>query len=125
MSIEPFIKCSNIKESLQFYSCLLDFNVIQSPDPSPGSFLSLYAFLERDDSFVHLSEHSGDGVFGNVLYIRVHDIDAIYKGFLNNGLKMQNRAGITMKPTIQTWGMKEFSVSDPDGNRITFGQDYA
>jgi len=71
MSIEPFIRCSDIKTSLHFYSQILDFKVIQAPDPDPEAFLSVYAFLEREGSFVHISEHSGDGVFGNVLYIRV------------------------------------------------------
>jgi hypothetical protein len=23
---------------------------------------------------------------------------------------------------LQSWGMKEFAVTDPDGNRITFGE---
>ncbi len=122
MSIEPFIKSSNIKTSLEFYSDILDFKVIQAPDPNPEDFLSVYAFLEREGSFVHISEHSGDGVFGNVLYIRVKNLDATYQAFLNNGLQVQDKAGITMEPVTQTWGMKEFYVADPDGNRIRFGQ---
>jgi len=39
MSIEPFIKCSDIKTSLHFYSQILDFKVIQAPDPDPEAFL--------------------------------------------------------------------------------------
>lgn len=122
MSIEPFIKCSQIKTSLAFYSELLDFTVVQAPDPDPESFLSMYAFLQREGSFIHLSQHSGDGVFGNVIYIRVKDLDQTYATFIGNGLKIQDKAGITMEPVTQTWGMREFSVTDPDGNRITFGQ---
>jgi len=37
------------------------------------------------------------------------------------GLK-KNKGGLTMEPVVQTWGMKEFAVTDPDGNRLTFGQ---
>ena len=122
MSIEPFIKCSDIKTSLDFYTTIIDFKVIQEPDPNPESFLSVYSFLEREGNFVHLSEHAGDGVFGNVLYIRVKNLDETYQTFLGNGLQVQEKAGITMEPVTQTWGMKEFSVKDPDGNRITFGQ---
>lgn len=122
MSIEPFVKCSDIKTSLHFYSQILDFKVIQAPDPNPEAFLAVYAFLEREGSFIHLSEHSGDGVFGNVLYVRVKNLDATYQALLSNGLQVQGKAGITMEPVTQTWGMKEFSVVDPDGNRITFGQ---
>ncbi|MBT0964217.1 bleomycin resistance protein [Denitromonas iodatirespirans] len=122
MSIEPFIKCSNIKVSCSFYTETLDFKIIRAPDPDPQSFMSMYAFLERDGSFVHLSEHSGDGVFGNVIYIRVKDLNKIYNKFVKSGLKIQEKAGITMEPVTQTWGMKEFSILDPDGNRLTFGQ---
>ena len=122
MPIEPFIKSSNIKTSLEFYSDILDFNVVQAPDPNPEAFLSAYALLEREGSFLHISEHSGDGVFGNVLYIRVKNLDATYQAFLNNGLQIQDKAGITMEPVTQTWGMKEFYVTDPDGNQIRFGQ---
>jgi uncharacterized glyoxalase superfamily protein PhnB len=79
---------------------------------------------------VHLSQHAGDGVFGNVIYIQVDNLDVIYSTFIGNGLCIlnnkdpvaKNSGGITMQPVEQTWGMKEFSAADPDGNRITFGQ---
>lgn len=122
MSVEPFIKCSDIKASVAFYTEVLDFEVIQAPDPDPQAFLSVYAFLTRDGSFIHLSEHAGDGVFGSVLYVRVKCLDSLYKKYIGNGLIQQSRAGLTMEPVTQTWGMREFSVADPDGNRLTFGQ---
>ncbi len=122
MSIQPFIKCSDIKTSLPFYTKLLDFQVIQAPDPDPDAFMSMYAYLKREESFLHLSQHAGDGVFGTVIYIEVNNIDDIYNKFLHNGLKVQEKSGIAMEPVQQTWGMKEFYVADPDGNRIRFGQ---
>ncbi|GAA0403780.1 hypothetical protein GCM10009133_10550 [Cocleimonas flava] len=123
MSIQPFIRCNDITVSLPFYTEVLDFNTLQAPDPDPTSFMSMYAFLERDGDRVHLSQHAGDGVFGNVIYVNVTNLDEVYKGFTNNGLTVKDKAGITMQPVEQTWGMKEFSVADPDGNRLTFGQD--
>lgn len=125
MSIAPFLKCSDIKTSLPFYTHLLDFKVVQAPDPDPESFMSMYTFLKREESFVHLSQHAGDGVFGSVIYIRVENLEKVYNGFLNNGLKIQELAGITMEPVEQTWGMKEFYVADPDGNKVRFGQSMA
>jgi len=88
MTIEACIKCSDIKSSISFYSEILDFSVQVAPDPDINAFMSKYALLKRDGSFLHLSSHAGDG-----------------------------------KLTEQTWGMKEFSVRDPDGNKITFGQE--
>ena len=125
MSIEPFIKCSDINETMKFFTELLDFEAIQPPDPDPNAFLSMYAFLKREGSGLHLSQHAGDGVFGSVTYVRVKNLDALYETFLGNGLTVQDRAGISMEPVDQTWGMREFSVKDPDGNRITFGQNMA
>ena len=125
MSIAPFLKCSDIKKSLSFYTNLLDFKVVQAPDPDPEAFMSMYAFLKREESFIHLSQHAGDGVFGNVIYVRVKNIDEIYSTFIDNGLKIQEKSGITMEPVEQTWGMKEFYVTDPDGNRVRFGQQIA
>lgn len=122
MAIEPFIRCSDIKKSLIFYTSFLDFVVIQAPDPDPEAFMSMYAYLKRDDSYIHLSQHTGDGVFGNVIYVQVANIDRIYSEFKSNGLNIQEKSGITMEPVEQSWGMKEFYVSDPDGNRIRFGQ---
>ncbi len=84
--------------------------------------MSMYVFLERDGDRVHLSQHAGDGVFGNVIYIQVKNLDDTYKQFIENGLATKDKGGITMQPVEQTWGMKEFSVKDPDGNKLTFGQ---
>jgi len=125
MPIEPFLRCSDIKNSLNFYTNFLDFKVAQAPDPDPEAFMSMYACLKREESFIHLSQHAGDGVFGNVIYVRVKSIDEIYSAFINNGLKSQEKSGITLEPVEQTWGMKEFYVADPDGNRIRFGQQIA
>ncbi len=86
MSIAPFLKCSDISVSLNFYTNILDFKIVEAPDPDPETFMSMYAYLTREEGFVHLSQHAGDDVFGNVIYIRVENIDKIYSTFLNNGL---------------------------------------
>lgn len=122
MSIQPFIRCSDITISLPFYTEILDFNILQAPDPDPNAFMSMYAFLERDGGRVHLSQHAGDGTYGNVIYVTVTNLDEIYKQFTDNGLTVKDKAGITIGPIEQTWGTKEFTVADPDGNKLTFGQ---
>ena len=124
MSIEPFIKCSHISKSLDFYTGVLDFVSVQPPDPDPNSFMSKYALLERQGCLVHLSSHKGDGTFGNVLYVRVDNVDSLYRKFVANGLNTDSSTdypALRIPPVKQTWGMKEFSVMDPDGNKITFG----
>ena len=124
MGIEPCIKCSDVNASLKFYTEVLDFKVVMEPDTDPTSFMSKYSLIEREGCLVHLSSHGADGVFGNIIYVRVKDIDPLYRKFVDNGLNVdipQEHPSLRIPPIEQSWGMKEFSVSDPDGNKITFG----
>ncbi len=124
MAIEPTIKSSDISRSLEFYVGVLDFVVLQPPDSDPNAFMSKYSLISRDGCPVHLSSHGSDGVFGNILYVRVDDIEPLYNKFVANGLNTQTPneyPSLRIPPVEQTWGMKEFSVTDPDGNKITFG----
>lgn len=123
--IEPFIKCSNMPASVRFYTEILDFELREAPDPDPQSFMSRYAQLGRDGNRLHLSAHAGDGVFGNVIFVRVTNLDDLYQTFVARGLNVEDPErlpALTMPPVEQTWGVKEFAVKDPDGNRLTFGQ---
>ena len=111
--------------SLAFYSEMLDFDVSVPPDPDPTAFMSKYAQLVRDGFLVHLSAHAGDGVYGSVTYIRVDNVDEVYAAAVSRGLPVvdgDELASIYMQLTDQTWGMREFSVRDPDGNKIKYGQ---
>ena len=124
MSIQPFIKCSDVRASLEFYTEVLDFEVVREPDSDPASFMSKYSLIERDSCLLHLSSHEDDGVFGNCIYVQVNDIDPLYRKFIDNGLNVdapQEFPSLRIPPVEQSWGMKEFSVSDPDGTKITFG----
>jgi uncharacterized glyoxalase superfamily protein PhnB len=75
---------------------------------------------------VHLSSHDGDGVFGSLIYVRIEGIEELYKKFITRGINTEEPdkyPSVAIKLTDQSWGMKEFSVRDPDGNKITFGQE--
>ncbi|MEM7208640.1 MAG: VOC family protein [Pseudomonadota bacterium] len=126
MTIEACIKCRDITTALSFYTEVMDFDVEVAPDPDPTAFMSKYALLKRGNSLLHLSSHEGDGVFGNLIYVRIEDIEELFSKFKSRGIntKYPDRyPSVTIPLTEQTWGMKEFSVRDHDGNKITFGQD--
>lgn len=132
MTIEACIKCSDIQLSLSFYTEILDFSIVTPPDPDKNQFMSKYALLQRGKSRLHLSSHEGDGVFGNLIYVRVEKIDALYQSFISRGINVSSGIGrnepekypaVTIELTEQSWGMKEFSVRDPDGNKLTFGEE--
>jgi len=126
MTIEACIKCRDVQLSLVFYTKVLDFSIQVPPDPDPSVFMSKYALLSRGASLLHLSSHEGDGVFGNLIYVRTDEIEELYEKFVSRGLNTKepdNYPALTIKLTEQSWGMKEFSIRDPDSNKITFGQE--
>lgn len=74
--------------------------------------------MDRDKARVILiartEKHSGIGS----CYIYVHDADALYTEFRGRGVAIAN------EPVSQPWGLREFIVFDPEGNRISFGQPF-
>lgn len=83
--------CSNLSRSLEFYTAVLYFAVKVAPNPDPTSFDSKHAILEHGGYLLHLSSHEGDGVFGGKIYVRVSDIDGLYRRCVSIGLNTLNR----------------------------------
>ncbi len=120
MKIVPVIKCSDLGRSLRFYTEVLDF---QRKWPGDESELANgVANLVRDGAEIQLSRHAGDGVFGSVNRIFVDDVDERYATFRGRGLDTSRRpeSPIHTAPVDQTWGLREFAVTDPDGNNLCF-----
>jgi uncharacterized glyoxalase superfamily protein PhnB len=46
--------------------------------------------------------------------VLVDDVDGLHDELLHRGVR------IDLQPTDQTWGNREMSVRDPDGNSIRF-----
>lgn len=67
------------------------------------------AFVEvaRGDVRLFLSEHEGDARPNTLVYLRVHDVDAVAKEF-----------GVPVE--IAPWA-REVELTDPDGNRLRIG----
>jgi hypothetical protein len=71
--------------------------------------IQLHFFLFQD---LEPSENYGQ------VYIRTNDIDKLYETLIDNGVAIHPNGHLHNKP----WGQKEFSLLDPDGNLLTFGQ---
>ena len=125
MPIEPFLDCRNVSVSVDFYTRVLDFDLVVAPDPDPQQFGSRYAAVSRDGDIIHLSSHSREnGAFGASIYVRVDNVDELFDRFIENGINLSvPDCGKT--PVNQTWGMREIGFRDPDGNKLTFGQTIA
>jgi uncharacterized glyoxalase superfamily protein PhnB len=74
--------------------------------------------LDRDDVRVLLvartPQHRGIGSAS----FYVHDADALHAELIEKGADVQG------KPISQPWGLREFSVLDPERNRLTFAQPF-
>jgi catechol 2,3-dioxygenase-like lactoylglutathione lyase family enzyme len=120
MGVVPVIRCSDMARSLEFYRGVLDFRL-----KYPGqSHEDVVIDIVNDVAELQLSVLRGDGVFGSATNIGVMDVDALFKSFLARGLDTSRKPDSPghQGPVDQTWGKREFYVTDPDGNTLRFGQ---
>lgn len=63
-----------------------------------------------------------DGIFGVSVILMVDPIDDLFKKYLKRGLKtpLKEDSPVHEGPINQTWGLREFYVTDADGNTIRF-----
>ena len=79
-----------------------------------------YLMLNKNGLEIHFFEFSNLVPADNYgqIYIRCSDIDETYQMYIKKNIEIHPAGNLTEKP----WGQKEFSLLDPDGNLITFGQ---
>ena len=121
MAIIPTVKSGDIGRSIAFYTRVLDFELHgRWPDAGDPAF----ATLTRGGDVLYLSSHSGDGVTGQAIVVTADDLDALFGTFRARGLDPSGKpdSPVHQGPLDQTWGTREFSVDDPDGNTLRFTQ---
>jgi uncharacterized glyoxalase superfamily protein PhnB len=104
----------NVPDSVAYYRDALGFKV---------AFLygepTIYAGFCRDNVTIHLQDASqtkrqaGQGS----LYIFVKDVDAVYAEMKTRG------ARIIKPPADYDYGLRDFDLTDPDGNHLCFGME--
>jgi len=106
-----------MKESLSFYTRVLDFEM------EPGSTAeSPVIDLIRGEAGIQLSVLEGDGAFGSAVNIITENVDELFKRFMSRRLDPSPRkdSPVHQGPLNQTWGTREFYVDDPSGNTLRF-----
>jgi hypothetical protein len=78
----------------------------------------------KDDAEIQLSQHAGDGVFGCAINVRLTGVDSLFRKYLESGLDITGRedSPVHRGPVDQTSGIREFYVTDSDGNTLRFGE---
>ena len=121
MPIIPTVPCSNLGNSVKFYTSVLDFvRAEPASELNDPGFCALY----RDGSWLYLSSHSGDGEFGQAIVVTVSDLDSLFVAMKSRGLvpPSDGTSPVHESPIDQTWGVREFYVDDPDRNTVRFVQ---
>lgn len=111
----PILPCRDLDETLAFYGGLgfsIDF---EESEPAPYAIVS---FGEAELHFFGAAAPPAAPLAG--AYLRVESADAIYRTWSQLGLPA---AGAPSLGAIadRDWGMREFELVDPSGNRLRVG----
>lgn len=108
--IMPELPQSDVPAAVAHYRDVLGFEINHAQETlgvmdRDGMRILLIARTER---------HTGIGS----AYAYVRDADELHAELTAKG------AGVEGPPVSRPWGLREFVVHDPEGNRITFGQPF-
>jgi glyoxylase I family protein len=115
----PLLQVFDMQRSLRFYSDVLGFEVTQSSAPNDE-----WALLERDDAALMLNtayEADSRPAAPDPARIAAHVDAALFFGCPDvDGAYAQLRArGIDAEPPkVQSYGMKQLYLKDPDGYQL-------
>jgi catechol 2,3-dioxygenase-like lactoylglutathione lyase family enzyme len=118
MKLIPLFKCRDMKAAVAFYTGVLDFELRYREASTDDVVVDLVC----GEAVLQLT--TIESLFGSVVNVRVSDVDALFAKYLARGLDTSGHGDSPVHggPLDQTWGIREFYVTDPDGNSLRFGQ---
>lgn len=104
--------------ALKHYTEVLDFKMTDPEDTVD----SLVVDLANGEAAFQLTIIEGDYLFGSVVNVWVDDVDALFSKYIGRGLGTSGKKNspVHQGPVDQTWGRREFYVTDADGNTMRF-----
>ena len=108
----PVLRAADYPRARAFWTGTMGFDVVEE-----GGDPARFGIFRRDAATVFVDAwHGGDAQPspGWRAYFHTGDVDALAASL--------ERAAIE-GPEDKPWGMREIVVTDPDGNRLCFGQD--
>jgi catechol 2,3-dioxygenase-like lactoylglutathione lyase family enzyme len=120
MKMIPIFRCTNMKKAIAFYTGILDFE-LKEPGASADDWV---VALINGEAELLLTSLEGDQKIGIAANVEVTDIDNLFEKYLKRGLDTSNKEGspVHQGPIDQSWGNREFYVTDSDGNTLRFLQ---
>jgi len=114
----PVFLVDDLKQATKFYCDVLGFEKKwEWGDPVIRVGIAPKNTSNMGDFEIHLGDHPNIGPSGtSFIYFNVKNVEAIYEQCQKAG------ADIYLELEDRDWGMKDFRVSDPFGNRLGFGE---
>ena len=121
----PMLNVGDIRNSISFYSKAFGFEVVSDLEAVTEW---RWATIRSGDTELMLSESEGSpnlkqGInpheftdWPNIFYFYPDDVEKLHNHLIENGFTPSNLE-------ITFYGMKEFSIQDPDGHILSFGQE--
>lgn len=116
----PIFRCSNMKAALDFYTGILDFKLME-PGASENDWVVV---LQHEDAELMLTILEGDQKMGIATNVLVDNVDEVFQKYTKRGLDQSHKINspVHLGPIDQSWGSREFYVTDKDGNTLRFVQ---
>ena len=121
----PMLNVSDIEASLDFYRDAFDFDVVSDPGAvrewhwatirSGWTEMMLSQTETPPQANIGQDPHAATA-WPVIFYFYPDDVERLYAQVISRGFKPTQ-----LKDTI--YGMREFSLQDPDGHMLSFGQD--
>lgn len=106
----PGLRARDVKALAAWYRDALGFEIRFLWQDPPT-----FAMVGRDA--IRLAIGPADGAFGpGTAYVHVEGVDALYAEFVARKVAIHRPIEVT------DYGMKDFDLYDPDGNRLCFGE---
>lgn len=120
MKIVPLFKVTGMREAIRHYTEVLDFVFTCAEDTADSPVID----LGHEETELQLTIYESDRLFGSVANVFVNDVDSLFTKYRNRGLDLtaNPNSPVHQAPTNQTWGRREFYVTDRDGNTLRFWQ---
>jgi uncharacterized glyoxalase superfamily protein PhnB len=109
-SVMPGFGVADVTRAVAFYEEKLGFRVTFRNG-------AVFAIVTRDGIEISLGPHRPGAPAGTcACYVKLKGVDALHDEFAARGVAM------THPLKTEAYGMREFMITDPDGNTLNFGE---
>lgn len=111
-----------MQEAIDFYTQILDFKQKYPHETAADVVVDLIC----GNCEIQLTTVESDSLYGSVLNVTVEDVDERFMFYIGRGLDVSDKVNspVHQSPIDQSWGFREFYITDPSGNTLRFRQPY-